>query len=309
MGDPSGAERDRVRGPSGVDDVGDPHRGDGAEAAIVETERERLRLAVRGAAVASLSEAEFVRRVRGAGMAIWPRSRDADGAVDGFSIEFSIGSGRTHADRDLAQDLCLTALRAHWDVAGQAREQTLEEWQGLRAATDFDRERVMLSHPSMWSRMFADMGAFNSGLRRMPPDQRAGWAWAAGRLAGVCAVWSQRVGADVPALSLAATELGNSAQMAVAAAPTTSAAPTLSRVAFALAQLEIGAGDPARESLLLLVQLIAGVLEVSKAHRRRGELTRSMRLGEVGVPLGVLSRELHARSLREPQSRNPGGWP
>lgn len=261
-------------------------------------EQDKLELLVRAAACASVSEAEFVRRIRAAGVALWPSSRDATGAVSNYAMELTIGSGRTHRDTDLATDLSLPILRQNWDTSLYANGQAMTEWAGLRRSRDWDRDRLRLSHPSMWSRMFSDAGNFNAFLRTVPTANRSTWAWAAARLAGTLAVWASRPGADHIITTVAATaalELACSAQLEThpPQSPRGPVESRLSRTAYGLAHLRCDNHDPARQSLLLLVQLVGGVVEISKAHRQRGELLHCRRLNEVGHPLSQLCRRLY----------------
>lgn len=87
-----------------------------------ETDRARLGRTVRGSALASKDEAEFVRRLRGRGVAVRPRFDKGDKAkVVGYSVAVAgrdetvwFGGGK------LAKDLRLPALRAGWnDVEDQ----------------------------------------------------------------------------------------------------------------------------------------------------------------------------------------------
>ncbi|MEV0297051.1 hypothetical protein [Nocardia sp. NPDC050710] len=284
------------------------------QAVTPETDWVRAELHVRAAAVASLSEAEFIRRLRTAGIAMWAREYTADGSASGFVIETPIGSGRTRCDGEIAPDLALGVLREQWERGDLAHTQAFGEWRGLHSPGVFDRDRILLSHPAMWSRMFSDAGRFNQDLRSAPVRADSEWGWAAARLAGAFAAWSLRVEPQaVGPFAAAAHELGRSARSLTAGADALVirrrlVRANLSRVAFGLAQLDHDdAGDPADRSLLLVIQLSAGVIAIGKAHRRRGELSRAQALAEVGASLHVVCRELHARTHTSPPDHGAGG--
>lgn len=87
-----------------------------------ETDRSRLGRTVRGSALASKDEAEFVRRLRDRGVAVRPRfAKGGQDQVVGYSVAVAgrdepvwFGGGK------LAKDLRLPALRAGWnDIANQ----------------------------------------------------------------------------------------------------------------------------------------------------------------------------------------------
>jgi hypothetical protein len=267
-------------------------------------ELQLLHVLVRAAAVASLSEAEFVRRIRRAGVAVWPHRRTVDGRVHGYAMELSIGSGRTYHDIDLAADMTLSHFRKDWDDRRPLRRQAAAEWQGLRLHGDFDRDQVVLSHRSVWSRMFTDVGLFNQYLRELPPDEAGQWSWAAARVAGVAGLWACRATGDPAlggALGKAARSLGRSAALhqRVGWAPADPVPSRLHRAAYGLAQFRAADHDPDRSSVLLLVQVLAGVVEISKAHRRRAESSMSGQLDDVVAELGWHCRRLHAQCARD----------
>ncbi|MGW5383916.1 hypothetical protein [Nocardia sp. NPDC003963] len=263
-------------------------------------ELQLLHTLVRAAAVASLSEAEFVRRIRRDGVAMWPHRRTVDGRVHGYAMELSIGLGRTYHDTDMAADLTLSHLREDWDDRRPARGRASAEWQGLRPYGDFDRDQVVLLHRSVWSRMFTDVGLFNQYLRELTPAEAARWSWAAARLAGVAGQWACRATGDPAlggALGKASRALGRSAvhHQCVGRAPADPVPSRLHRAAYGLAQFRPADLDPMRSSVLLLVQFIAGVVEISKAHRRRAEVSMSGQLDEVVAELGWHCRRLYVQ--------------
>ncbi|WP_433574130.1 hypothetical protein [Nocardia brasiliensis] len=271
-----------------------------------------LMLTIRATATASLSEGEWVRRIRGTGVPIVAHWSEDD-VVAGYGIARPTVTERVEASKTavlldgyLPSDLRLPALRAQWDDRDRARAQALFQWQELRPSRSFDRESVELTDPALWGRAFTESARFNEYVRPLPHGDRGEWARVASRVAGVLALWSRRTEGPAPAaLAAAAMELGRSAQLCgrVAARPrleSGSLAPDLSLTAVVLAQLNTGYEDPPGESLALLMQLLTTVMLIAKSHRRRGESTEATRVVDACEPLHTTCRTLHELARRCP---------
>ncbi|WP_109524856.1 MULTISPECIES: hypothetical protein [Nocardia] len=260
---------------------------------------ERIELLIRAAAVASLTEAEFVRRLRSAGVAVWASGFDHRVSAGGYVVQAPVGSADIRHDVAIGLDLGLGMLREQWDQGPQAAVAARWQWHGTRMPGDFDRDRIALSHPVMWSRMFSDAAQFTHELRRLPPARAASqWAWASARLSGAFAAWSIRAEPDLNGpFATAALQLRWSASALQPAQDLVvgqrrRAAPNLSRVAFGLTNLDHSADDPTR-TLLLVIQLCGALFEIGKAHRRRGELPRAAALEHAAAGLNTVCEQLH----------------
>ncbi len=280
-----------------------------AEAAHTGMDRElrRIRLLVRSAATASLSEAEFVRRVRLGGVAMWPSGRHPSGVITRYRVELGIGSGKDCADTDLGGDLVLPVLRGDWATGGHASAQAAVEWRGLRRPYWTDREKLELSDLAVWPRVFSDANAFNRHLAHLARSDHDEWAWAARRLAGLCAAWSLRAenASGRTPFEDACAELARSAELTTAPVRRIRDRPGLGRVAYVLTQL-ISGGDSPREFLLLLVQVLGAMEMIATAHRTRGELTRYRHIHDATAPLEALCPLFYARAVQQPSPRRRG---
>ena len=280
--------------------------GEPARSAM-DRELRRIRLLVRSAATASLSEAEFVRRVRLGGVAMWPSGRHPSGVITRYRVELGIGSGKDCADTDLGGDLVLPVLRGDWAIGGHASAQAVVEWRGLRGPYWTDREKLELSDPAVWPRVFSDAHAFNRHLAHLARSDQNEWAWAARRLAGLCAAWSLRSESNSSRTLFvdACAALAQSAELVTSPVRCIRHRPGLGRAAYVLTQLVSG-GDPPRESLLLLVQVLGAMEMIATAHRARGELTRSRHIHDVTAPLEALCPIFYARAVQQPSPRRRG---
>lgn len=184
-----------------------------------ETERERLRRAVRAAATGADTEAEFVHALREAGISIAPRwtaggQTEAAGYKvrmrrDGVEVGPWVGGGK------LDHDLTLTALREQqWADSPEARADAATAWRGRTARSGARRDGPDLEDPQTWRAAAAEIGEWQRTLAAVPPGDRAQWAWAAGQASGVFAAFSEALEGDQPgAFAAAAKELARSVQV------------------------------------------------------------------------------------------------
>ncbi|GAB4590325.1 relaxase/mobilization nuclease domain-containing protein [Nocardia sp. IFM 10818] len=279
-----------------------------------ETERERLRRMVRAVATAADSETEFVRGLRGAGIAVRPRyETGGTAAVNGYSVRLrrnGVEVGPWLGGGKLAKDLTLTALREQqWVDSVEGREDALAAWMNPTEKS----ERVGWARSEdieAWKEAGRAAGQWQERLRQIPHHDRAQWAYIAGQAAGAFAAWSETFEGDKPGpFAAAANELARSAQLQrasqryrplPAANPLPGASGMGNRSAFGdMARLLLshpqnalprshqlrGRDDDAAIEVaallllvmfLLLAMLIAIAVEVARAHRARGELGRAV---------------------------------
>ncbi|WP_280357510.1 relaxase/mobilization nuclease domain-containing protein [Nocardia otitidiscaviarum] len=269
-----------------------------------ETERERLRRAVRAVATAAENETEFVRGLRESGIALRPRYAQGDtSTVVGYSVRFQRNGGEVGpwvGGGKLAKDLTLTALREQqWDDTPAGREDALAAWKNRTPGGAGTPGRAREGGVDAWKQAATEAERWRERLAQVPHHDRAQWAWMAGQAAGVFSAWSETLEKDKPgAFAAAATELTRSAQTHRAGqryrpprgnptgfgdlAQLLLAHPSTSRPRSHRGNRQ--GGDAVTEiavillvlMLLLLLLAIAVAVEIARAHRARGELHRAV---------------------------------
>ena len=264
-----------------------------------EPERVSLARAVRGAAVVSAGEAEFVRRLRSQGVIVRPRYKEGGTAqVVGYSVALRPAEGDNpvwFGGGRLARDLALPALRAGWAGSAEPGEEALGEWGGRRASNEPGREARRFADAE-WANAAGRVDLAVPRLAGVPAGERARWAAVARETAGVFGAWSARVEAVAPgALARAADTLGWSAQereLTGAARWREPAARDFRGVASVVTQSAIGPGS-AMGWVLLVRSMMATVEEIRQAHQARGEALQAARLARlVTVELAQLEASL-----------------
>lgn len=189
-------------------------------AAELRADQPRYALArtVRGCATASQDEAEFVRRMRRAGVLVRPRY--ADGRTDVIT-GYSAAARPEHGQRPiwyggghLGRDLTLPRLRAEWPDTPTGASAAAAEWNASkrnRRVVNPGRE-TREPDPQLWQQYSRDMTQLRERLQAVPPEDRETWARIARDTAGAFAAWSLRV-EDTPGdLAATADALAVSAQ-------------------------------------------------------------------------------------------------
>lgn len=185
------------------------------------TARAELAHRVRAAAVASTSEAEWVRRVRACGVVIKPRF--VAGSVDvvaGYRVALRPQSG---ADRlnfygggQLGNDLSLPRVRENWpEPSVEQADAASAEWQATfrgqppAVAKTAGEIRLGKTAPEVASRYLT---AFSDRLQTVPATDRVGWSDAARDISGALSAWARYDPVLAPELRTAAAVLARSAQ-------------------------------------------------------------------------------------------------
>lgn len=264
----------------------------------VGTDHRMLRHTIRAMAVVSLSEAEWIRRMRATGTKLEPRVNVVDGYVAGYVAQWrdphNARLGPTVTDLEVGGSLSLPNLRDGWEADAQAIADAQTEWKLPRSVEPSSRETALWGDPALWTDALADARNFNRTLARFPGNDRSAWRWVANRISGVLALWSRRrePNADGP-FAAAAQEVGMSSLAGSWRSPTLGTpAPDLAQTALVLAQLCREVHDPSVESLLV-GQLIRCTAAIAQAHRERGELARAARIDVTALnPLESVCREL-----------------
>lgn len=181
-----------------------------------ELERDTLERVIRASSVASQSEDEFVRRLRGEGVLV-RASYKKDGEVRGFSVALKPPQNEPpiyYGGSAVARDLGLGVLRRRWPEDGQSRDTAVAEW---NAATR--HLRVVGAGPEQGDPSFSagelsqELAGWKEQLLALDPDDREAWRAAAGDMAGVFAAWSRATEKEPGPLADVAKELGRSAQV------------------------------------------------------------------------------------------------
>lgn len=218
----------RVEGPGrGVSErgtqPGEARRAAAAGLTVEETVPRDLAVRVRAAALASTSEAEFVRRARADGIVVKPRyAPGSTQAVVGYKVALppsvTDGAWRFYAGGKLGRDLALPELRKTWptpDEAGQAA--AVAEWAATRAGTaaveTSGREKITLA-TGAGATAGQRLAAFNRSLASLDHTDTAGWARAARQGAGAMAAAARSTSdpGQARALARAARVLARSAR-------------------------------------------------------------------------------------------------
>ncbi|PPF83303.1 relaxase [Pseudoclavibacter sp. RFBJ3] len=250
--------------------------------------RNDLARTVRGAAAASDSEGEFVRRMRRSGVLVRPRF--ADGRTDvitGYSVAARPKAGERpiwYGGGHLGRDLTLPRLREGWPDTPTGATEAAAEWnaakRGQRVAAP-GRESTE-PDPELWSRYAKEVGELNEQLRAVPMEDRETWQRVARDTAGAFAAWSKAVEAEPGDLAAAADALSKSAQThrRPERAPRSGMA-SIGGAAMLLASAARGGQGKAAE-LAMLRQLMNLAGAVYDATRAAGEL-RQAQLMEADV--------------------------
>ncbi|WP_250444037.1 relaxase/mobilization nuclease domain-containing protein, partial [Actinotalea sp. C106] len=220
--------------------------------------RHVLAVKVRGCAVSSADEAEFVRRMRRSGLLV--RARFADGRTDvvtGYSVaqrpiagERPIWYGGGH----LGRDLTLPRLRDGWPDTPTGASAAAREWTAAkRGRRVVAPGREMLSpEPGEWARQNEELGALVERLRAVPVEDRDTWATVARQTAGAFAAWSNATEQTPGDLAAAAEALSRSAQTYTrTATPQKAGTVAISGAAMLLASASRGGQGSAAQAAMI----------------------------------------------------------
>lgn len=268
----------------------------------------RLRLArtVRAAAVASASEAEFVRRLRGSGVLARPRYGEGGRTeVDGYSVALRptkedekpvwFGGGK------LAPDLTLPRLRVHWKQDTDTRREAIEEWIGEGPERTGREARILRAEA--WTEAEEQINGVLARLAEVDVDDWETWAGVAREAAGIYAALSARMEGRYPGpLARAAEALSRSAQSRHGqprARRSGVVNPLRGVQMIAIQARPMGRSREGEAMLIRSMFRIAGILH--DVHAARGEATQSARLAALAQgELTALHRSLIGGGL--PQS-------
>ncbi|MBW9211760.1 relaxase/mobilization nuclease domain-containing protein [Mumia sp. zg.B21] len=180
--------------------------------------RYMLALKVRGCATASENEAEFVRRMRRAGVLVRPRYSDGrTDIITGYSVAERPEAGERpiwYGGGHLGRDLTLPRLRENWPDTPTGASESAAEWNAAkrgRRVVAPGRE-IQEPDPELWDKRNAELQALIERLRTVDVDDRDTWATVARQTAGALAAWSNATEETPGDLAAAAEALSRSAQ-------------------------------------------------------------------------------------------------
>lgn len=239
--------------------------------------RESLALKVRGCAGASQDEAEFVRRLRQAGVIVRPRFADGrDDVVTGYSVAerpfhgerpIWFGGGR------LGRDLTLPSLREAWPDTPEGASQAAAEWvagkRGRRPVSP-GREASEID-PSVWASCREELRLAHERVRSIDPNDVRSWGQAAREASGVLASWSLRVEPVAGPIARASDALGKAAQVRPHA-PAYRPLPRISLTSTALVLAAASSDNQTARTAVLVRELVRLSAALYKAAKARDEV-------------------------------------
>ena len=275
-----------------------------AQLPTAEPARVRLRRVVRASATASQDEAEFVRRLRRAGLLVRPRF--ASGRQD-VVTGYAVADRPVHGEKPvfvgggmLGKDLSLPRLRQGWPDTPQHADAAAKEWvAGRRNARPVAPGRETTEpDPQLWAAAAKDLEQLREQLRSVPVDDVDTWARVARETSGALAAWSVRAEPTPGPLAAAAQALSQSAQTRTQKPAPAGRGVSLAGTAMLLAAAARSGGDPAIAQALILRQMLNLMKAIADAHAATGDARRYQ-----GIERAVREQLAHvARQLPDPDT-------
>lgn len=266
-----------------------------------ETARETLARTVRACAAAAGDEAEFVRRVRRAGVRIRPRYAAGRGdVVAGYSVAHTPPRGEApvwYGGGHLARDLTLPRLRGGWSESPEQAAGAVAEWQAAKRNQRpvHNGPETHEPDPDLWARYTKEIAALGERLRSVPVDDRALWAHVAHETAGAFAAWSLRVEPEPGPLAATADVLARSAQLRARDVRAQRAPLPSARGGALLLASVARQGQGTAAQAILLRQLSKTARALHDCHVARGEARTAKEIADVASgQLEAVARRLPA---------------
>ena len=252
-----------------------------------EMHRSSLARKVRASAGASVTEAEFVRRARGAGLLVRPRyAKNTTDVIVGYSVAERPKQGERpvwFGGGSLGTDLKLGALREEWMDSPHLATQAAAEWNAAarnkRTVSTKGPEKA-IPPAEMWVEYTRNATALAEQLRTIPRDDHATWAKAAHDVSGAFAAWSHRLEPTPGPLAATAAELSRTAQLR---APREHSKPVAMPSIAGTAMMFMAASSKnktAAQSALML-QLVNTAFAIYEMHQQSGRTREAQRLYNV----------------------------
>lgn len=220
-----------------------------------------LERAVRGAATAATDEAEFVRRMRQAGIMVRPRFVEGTtDVVSGFSVAQRPPAGERatwYGAGQLDKSLRLPRLREQWESSPESAGAAAAEWTAAKrnqrpVAPGVETTEI---DPALLRQCADEVAQLREQLRSVPVNDHATWSQVARQTSGAFASWSQRVEAEPGPLARTADTLARAAR--TTSRPIAPAATSTMAIGQAARLLRASGrgGDSAAAQLAVLIQL------------------------------------------------------
>ncbi|MEF2978147.1 relaxase/mobilization nuclease domain-containing protein [Subtercola sp. YIM 133946] len=275
----------------------------------IEPDMHRLERAIRAAAVSSVDEGEFVRRMRQAGVLIRPRfAAGRDDVVAGYSVALRPEKGQPviwHGGGKLARDLTLPELRKGWPDRPETATVAVQEWRATAknpwqyTPANPGRETREPS-PDLWTQYARELRALREKMQAVPASDRDAWARVARETSGAFAAWSQRVETTPGPLAEASRSLARSAHLR---AHETKARPVAwaSAAGNAMVLMQVAqTGKPTLALALVMRELEKLSRAVHDMHRAAGDAHRASDVRS------MMQHRLHTVSQQMPHIPDAG---
>jgi hypothetical protein len=258
--------------------------------------REDIAHRVRAAAVASTSEAEWVRRVRASGVVVKPRfAAGTTDVVAGYRAALRTdGAARLnfYSGGQLGSDLSLPRLREMWPAPSiEQADQASAEWQAAfrskrPAAAGREATDLAPAAPEVARR---NLQAFSEQLGRTPVGDRAAWSRAARDVSGALSAWAQADPQNAAELRATASVVARAAQDRRAGGQRGQRTKE-SPMGLALVLLASnGAAKPGVAATALMAQILRAASAISDYHRATNNVRQAQALETQLARLGNLS--------------------
>lgn len=227
-----------------------------------------LEVRVRAHAVASQSEAEFVRRLRADGLLLRPQFKE--GEVKGYAVGVPALHGEKqmmYAGSKLAADLSLPKLRKSWPDLGGSRAEAYAEWSlGLpgKPVETHGREAAPVAVDE--STIKAVVDDLHAEARAIPAMTREEFSLSSARLSGALGAASLALESPPGKLAAASRDVGAWAQPKTRTAPQKRSGFHGSTGAALLFLVAMNPGSPMAE-VYMWRQILAALMAVYEAHK------------------------------------------
>lgn len=251
----------------------------------IEPERVTLARQVRAHAAGAATEADFVSACRQNRLLVRPRfAAGRDDVVVGYSVAMrpAQGGGKPvwFGGGHLARDLTLPRLREAWPDDPIHASEAASEWKSAGRQQPPFPARPAAGQTERATRYEALVTDLRTQMSELAPEDRAGWAVASARLAGVFAAWSTVSETQPGPLADAADVLSRYAQVRRSVLPVSPVKmPSTSGAVMLL--MQAAASSPTFDMAVMLRQLTQLILVVAESHRARHELGLALRMEDL----------------------------